>query len=338
MMVNKPRLYIPNWGSRSRQGTRDHDNDDAYDYFEVSRADGNSTVYVALVADGVTNTAGGAQASRIAVEAVKATLQESPGRQETLSEWLEFAILRANEEILFQAKRNPQWQGMSTTIVLAALAGDRLYVMHLGDSRAYLIRGQTLYQLVDDHTWAQEAINTGMLTTEEASQHPGRNQLLRYLGAQKGVGVDRGIIALGTTQREEYLTVQPGDAILLCTDGVHSRVSEAEIRQVLLDHVGYPQDAVDDLTEKAVDKGERDDITAVLMELPPGRNELSMRLDPAQPLPPPLVAPQVRPPSPPRSASQPRQSSVWFWLLLVVGSALVVLTVLLIWLRLNGQV
>ena len=326
MTVNKPRLYMPNWGSRSRQGTRDHDNDDAYDYFEVQRADGASTVYVAIVADGVTNTAGGAQASRIAVEAVKATLQESPGRQETLSEWLEFAILHANEEILFQAKRNPQWQGMSTTIVLAALAGDRLYVMHLGDSRAYLRRGQMLYQLVADHTWAQEAINTGILTSEEAAQHPGRNQLLRYLGAQKGLGVDRGIIAPGATQREEYVTVQPGDAILLCTDGLHSRVSEDEIRQLLLEHVGYPQDAVDDLTEKAVNKGERDDITAVLMELPPGRNELSMRLDGYQPVVTPLPPPKTR------------QSSVWFWLLLVVVGALVVMTVLLLWLRLNGSI
>jgi len=96
---------------------------------------------------------------------------------------------------------------------------------------------------------------------EEAAQHPGRNQLLRYLGAQKGMGVDRGIIAPGTSQREEYLMAQPGDAILLCSDGLHSKVSEAEIKQGILEHVGYPQDAVDALIEKAVEKGERDDIT-----------------------------------------------------------------------------
>src|SRR4051812_48051569 len=104
MTVNKTRpptahvQYHPAIGARSRTGTRDHDNDDSYEYFVVERADGGGAVYVAIVADGVTNTAGGAQASRIAVEAVKATLQESPGRQETLSEWLEFAITHANEE------------------------------------------------------------------------------------------------------------------------------------------------------------------------------------------------------------------------------------------------
>lgn len=320
MTVNKIHLYNPNWGLRSRTGARDHDNDDSCEYFEVERADGNGTIYIAIVADGVTNTAGGAQASRIAVETVKATLQESPGRRETLSEWLEFSILQANEEILFQAKRNPQWQGMSTTIVLAALAGEKLYVMHLGDSRAYLIRDKAIYQLVSDHTWAQEAIHTGILTSEEATQHPGRNQLLRYLGAQKGLGVDRGIIVPGTTQREEYLAAQPGDAVLLCSDGLHGRVSEAEIKQVILEHVGYPQDAVDALIEKAVEKGERDDITGVLFELPPGRKELPSDTD---------VTTPIAAPTPIKA----KQSGPWLWMLLALVGALTVAAILLIWLN-----
>jgi serine/threonine protein phosphatase PrpC len=320
MTVNKTRAYHPNFGMLSRTGARDHGNDDSCDYFVVERADGGGTVYIAIVADGVTNTAGGAQASRIAVEAVKATLQEAPSRQETLSEWLEFAILHANEEILFQAKRNPQWQGMSTTIVLAALAGEKLYVMHLGDSRAYLSRGNAIYQLVADHTWAQEAINTGILTTEEAAQHPGRNQLLRYLGAQKGLGVDRGIIVPGTTQREEYLTAQPGDTILLCTDGLHSRVSQAEIKQIVLEHVGYPQDAVDALIEKAVEKGERDDITAVLLELPPGHKELPSGVDAPK-----LVAAPA--------TAQKKGLGVWLWVLLVLIGALALAAILLTSLR-----
>ncbi|MCX6043502.1 MAG: protein phosphatase 2C domain-containing protein [Chloroflexi bacterium] len=325
MTVNKTRpptalvQHHPAVGARSRTGTRDHDNDDSYDYFVVERADGGGAVYVAIVADGVTNTAGGAQASRIAVEAVKATLQESPGRQETLSEWLEFAITHANEEILFQAKRNPQWQGMSTTIVLAALAGEKLYVMHLGDSRAYLIRGNAIYQLVADHTWAQEAINMGVLTVEEAAQHPGRNQLLRYLGAQKGLGVDRGIIVPATTRREEYLAAQPGDAILLCSDGLHNRVSDAELKQAILEHVGYPQDAVDALLEKAVEKGERDDITAIVLELPPGHKELPNGVD----APTPSVAPV------------PTKNGFGLWLLLTLVGVLALLAVLLLWLRLG---
>lgn len=295
-MMGKPQpATAPNVGATSRTGTRGETNDDAYDFFAVERVDRAEKVYVAVVADGVTGTTGGAQASRIAVETVKATLQEAPSKQETLSEWLEFAIVRANEEILFTAKQNPQWQGMSTTIVLAAVAGEKLYAMHLGDSRAYLVRGQEMYQLVADHTWTQEAINAGSLTAEEALRHPGRNQLLRFLGNRKTIGVDRGIIAPGTNRREEYLTTQPGDTILLCTDGVHSRVTDAEIRQILLEHAGYPQDAVDELVAAAVAKGERDDITAVLMEVPPGRKEPTRTLvTPAPPTPPPKAGTRWR--------------------------------------------
>jgi serine/threonine protein phosphatase PrpC len=292
-------LHRPQVGMATRQGARSADNNDQYDYFEVDRreittrlpaplADGDekttplnyqrmehllttnqaADVYVAVVADGVTSTAGGAQASKLAVQAVRATLQEPPSRHETLSEWLEFAIMRANEEILFEGKRNPEWQGMSTTIVLAALVGEKLYVMHLGDSRAYLLRDGKLYQLTADHTWTQEALNAGSITVAEASQHPGRNQLLRYLGSQRSIAVDRGIIAPGTTQREEYLLAQPGDMLLLCTDGLHHLLSPDEIRQTLVEHTGYPQDAVDELISRAVEKGERDDITAILLELP----------------------------------------------------------------------
>jgi len=304
MPRNNSSLYPPNVASQSRTGTRHPSNDDSCDFFAISRGDSLGAVYVAVVADGVTGTVGGAQASQIAVETIKTTLQEAPSRQETLSEWLEFAILRANEEILFEAKRNPQWQGMSTTIVLAALAGEKLYVMHLGDSRAYLLRGDALYQLVADHTWTQEAVQTGIITAQEALSHPGRNQLLRYLGTTKYVGVDRGVIALGSNQREEYLTVQPGDEILLCSDGLHGRVSEAELTQIMLEHIGYPQDAVDELVEKAVAKGERDDITAVLMALPPGRKDLTMPLRTLAVDPLPVVA---KTPS----------ASIWWWLLLL---------------------
>jgi serine/threonine protein phosphatase PrpC len=252
-------------GIKSQAGSRGHSNDDSCDFFIVPRGQWNEPIAVAVVADGVTGTVGGAQASQIAVETVRSVLQSAPSRHETVSEWLEAAIVHANQEILFATKNNPQWQGMSTTIVLAALTGGKLYVMHLGDSRAYLLRDDQLYQLVADHTWAQEAVDTGMLTEDEAAAHPGRNQLMRYLGAQKGVDVDRGIIAPGSMGREEYLLTQPGDHILLCTDGLHRRVNEAELRQSILDHVGYPQDAVEALIESAQHKGERDDITAILL-------------------------------------------------------------------------
>jgi PPM family protein phosphatase len=305
----------PNVGAGSRTGARGETNDDAYDFFAVERIDLAETVYVALVADGVTGTTGGAQASRIAVQTVKAILQEAPSKQETLSEWLEFAIVRANEEILFAAKQNPQWQGMSTTIVLVAVAGEKLYAMHLGDSRAYLIRGQKIYQLVADHTWTQEAINAGSLTAAEAAHHPGRNHLLRFLGGRKTVGVDRGIIAPDSNRREEYLTTQPGDTILLCTDGVHGGLDDGEIRRIVLEHAGRPQAAVEGLIAAAVAKGQRDDITAVILELPAGRQEPARALVTA-------TAP------PPRRSVTPGWR--WRWQLLLPALAVLLLLIFLL--------
>lgn len=254
---------------QSQQGTRGKENDDYYGWFAVERRDQQRTVYVALVADGVTSTEGGAQASRIAVDAVGAALAERPDTRETLSEWLANAILHANEEILFEAKRNPQWKGMSTTIVLAALAGEKLYVMNLGDSRAYLLRAGRLYQLTADHTWAQAAYEAGTITAAEAQHHPGRNQLQRYLGGQHTVNVARGLIAPDASHMEEYLLVQPGDALLLCTDGIYRRLAPDFIGQTMVAHPGDPQSVVDTLVATATAYGEIDDITALAVEISP---------------------------------------------------------------------
>ena len=235
---------------------------------DLSTDDLTEKIYIAVVADGVTSTHGGGKASQIAVESLRINLQDSPSRQETISEWLEFAIQRANEEILFEAKRNPQWKGMSSTIALAALAGEKLYILHLGDSRAYLMRKKQLYQLTTDHTWAQESLNSGAPLRVENGPQPGSNHLLRYLGAQKLSAVDRGILSPTTDQREEYLLVEPGDAVLLCTDGLYRRLTNKEITATVWAHTGYPQDAVDELLEQVVVKGEQDDITAILLEIP----------------------------------------------------------------------
>ncbi|MEZ4861393.1 MAG: protein phosphatase 2C domain-containing protein [Caldilineaceae bacterium] len=264
-------ILKPAVGAKSQQGTRGKGNDDHYAWFAVERADLQRTIHIAVVADGVTSEVGGAQASRIAIEAIKAALYEHPDREATLSEWLAGAIMHANEEILFEVKRNPQLKGMSTTLVLGALAGSKLYVMHLGDSRAYLLRDQKLYQLTTDHTWAQEAMAAGAITQEEAAQHPGRNQLQRYLGAQHTINVARGLIDPCSGQMEEYLHLQPEDALLFCTDGLYRRLDAAEIKERILEHTGYPQDSIEDLIERAAAKGEVDDITAILVELPTER-------------------------------------------------------------------
>lgn len=258
----------PPFGLHSHQGQRGAENDDHATWFAVPRPDRGYTVYIAAVADGVTSTTGGAQASQIAVEALAAALREPPDPQETLLAWLIDAIHHANDEILFTAKRQPEWQGMSTTLVVAALAGSKLYVLHLGDSRAYLISNGQLHQLTTDHTWAQAAVNAGALSAAEAARHPGRHQLRRYLGGQQRLNVAGGVIDPQTGQIEEYLHVQPGDRILLCTDGIHHRLPAATIQQLLADHHIAPQTSVEHLVNAAIASGEIDDITALIFTIP----------------------------------------------------------------------
>lgn len=315
MDANTPRI-----AQKSQQGSRGKEsNDDHCAWFVVPRPDRQQTVYIAAVADGVTSTVGGAQASNIAIESIKAALQERSTPSTTISEWLAAAAYHANEEILFEARRNPQWKGMSTTLVLTALVGRKLYIMHLGDSRAYLIRENNIHQLTDDHTWVQEALNAGSITTQEAEQHPGRNQLQRYLGAQSNINVDRGLIDPRSGYLEESLTLCPGDKVLLCTDGIHKRVSAQEIKQVVLAHAGYPQDALEELVATALAKREVDDMTAILIDLPPGRQEAieSTTL-------------RLKTPIPVAQNEQPAHTRSWLTLLLI--TLIVLLTLLALYL------
>lgn len=256
----------PMIGLLSHQGKRGEENDDHAAWFSIARSDRKQFIHIGVVADGVTSTAGGAQASRIATEAIEATLRDLPDSRETITEWLATAVRSANEEILFEGKRNPAWQGMSTTVVLAALAGDRLYVLHLGDSRAYLYRENRLYQLTTDHTWAQAAVASGILSKAEAANHPGRNQLQRYLGG-KQIQIAHGVLDPQTGYAEEYLLVQPGDRILLCSDGIYHRVAEERILNII-EQEQRPQTVVESLVQAALDRGEIDDITALFFVVP----------------------------------------------------------------------
>ncbi|MEZ4712056.1 MAG: protein phosphatase 2C domain-containing protein [Caldilineaceae bacterium] len=265
--VMRPRAAPPA-AIKSQQGKRGHENDDHAAWFAIDRPDRQFMVYVGVVADGVTSTAGGAKASAIAVGAIEAALRETPDPQETLSEWFAGAIVHANEEILFEARRNPEWQGMSSTVVMAALAGAKLYVMYMGDSRAYLLRDRHLHQLTTDHTWAQAAVTAGAITASEAATHPGRNQLQRYLGAQHTINVARGVHNPQSGQVEEYLTIEPGDQLLLCTDGVYHRLPDPSIRKILLTHAGDDQAAADALVAASIANGETDDVTALLFTIP----------------------------------------------------------------------
>jgi len=157
---------------------------------------------------------------------------------------------------------------------VAAIEGWQLYVAHLGDSRAYLIRNNVIHSLTVDHTWVQQALDAGRLSEADAKLHPNRHTILRHLGVARGLEIDRELLAFPSDQRlasrrmATSLSLEPGDAILLCSDGVTEKVKDEEILAIVKANKEQPKQAVRQLVQCALDREEGDNITAVLLVMP----------------------------------------------------------------------
>src|SRR5262249_9869366 len=152
-----------------------------------------------------------------------------------------------------QGELIPVLRGMGTTLTLAIISGLDLIVVHLGDSRAYLLRGGRLRQLTRDHTVAQSMVDEGTLTPEEAAIHRSRHALTSALGA----GEERG------DPQVQHLPLADGDQILLCTDGLTEMVDDATISEILCKSASADE-ACQKLVEQALQNGGKDNVTAVL--------------------------------------------------------------------------
>ena len=198
---------------------------------------------LAAVADGMGGHAGGAAASRIAVICAL----ETGGPPEDRVEAADRAVLAAGSAV-------PGLAGMGTTLTLAEFGpGARLALGHVGDSRAYLLRGGRLDQLTTDHNMAQELVDQGEITKEEARTHHYSNWLTQVLGFEDELDVE--------AVRKD---LEAGDRLLLCSDGLHGALPDGEIRRLL--GSGAPSDAVRRLIESANLEGGRDNITAVVVD------------------------------------------------------------------------
>jgi len=207
---------------------------------------------VYIVADGMGGHRGGNVASSLAMEVMSGLA--SGGDWQRLAE----QVRQANHAILERSRGDRSLQGMGTTITATYMDGDEVHFAHVGDSRAYLLRGGTLSQITTDHTLVHEMVKRNQITEEEAEHHPQRSILTRALGVDDGVEVD-----------EFPLQVQPGDRILLCSDGLHAMVDDDVIKQVL-EQEPDPQRAAERLVELANEAGGLDNITVVVMDYAAG--------------------------------------------------------------------
>jgi protein phosphatase len=224
---------------------------------------------VAVVADGVGGHQAGEVASSIAVEMISQLIAESDATHPLAT--LEGAFHRANQAIYSQATIDPSNAGMSTTAACAWIIGDQLYTASMGDSRIYLKRGDRITQLTVDHTWVQEAIESGLLTREQVRSHPNAHLIRRYLGSKQPAipdfrmhlsPADQG----GNTAANQGLVLEAGDYLLLCTDGLTDLVTDDEILSSIETFSG--DEGIHQLIQLANSRGGHDNITIIGIQVP----------------------------------------------------------------------
>lgn len=207
-----------------------------------------------MVADGMGGHLAGEKAAQSAVEVITAMICEEGARNGDAIGQLRRAIQEANRQIVQASLQDASMRGMGTTATVAVADGDNLYLGHVGDSRAYLIKqNKEIEQITEDHSVVAQLLKAGAITPQEAAHHPYRNVITRCLGMQMDVEADT-----VTT------TWQPGDSLLLCTDGLSGLVSDDELLAMATADED-PQDACQKMLDLAMARGGYDNITVVLI-------------------------------------------------------------------------
>ena len=222
--------------------------------------------HVFLVADGVGGSQAGEVASGLTVRTIEDFLLNTLKRFSNLQASEEQGALRDLQNALFQADSrifeeaatHPEWQGMGTTLTMAFAVNWRLFVVHAGDCRCYLLSGGQLQQITQDHTVVAEMVRQGIITPQSQKDHPWRHVVTNILGGKDpGVRVDL-----------HSLDLHAADVVLLCSDGLTEMVSEEHIAAMLQEE-NDPQCACERLVRKANEQGGKDNITVIVAHIKP---------------------------------------------------------------------
>jgi protein phosphatase len=204
------------------------------------------------VADGM----GGAQAGEVASKLAASALEGGDLAELSGLERVDALIQEANRRIYDRATTDPSASGMGTTMTVALVEGMTVAIGHVGDSRAYLVRGDSMEQLTEDHSLVNELLKSGKLSEEEAQIHPQRSVITRAVGTDPDVDVDAFTIE-----------AEDGDVFLICSDGLTDMVEDVDILDVVDRHRDDLQKAVKSLVQTANKEGGDDNITAVAFRI-----------------------------------------------------------------------
>jgi protein phosphatase len=216
-----------------------------------------------IVADGMGGHNAGEQASALAVVTIEDFLLNTLRwfftlQGDNLLTEFQNALRAADERVFDESRRRPEMRGMGTTLTFGYAVADTLYVVHAGDSRLYVLRDGTLFQITTDHTLVGELLRQHVIDEKAASTHPMRNVITNTIGGDRQ----------GVHPEVNKITLKPYDCVLLCSDGLTEMVAEAEITQVL-STIADPQACCAQLIGRANQAGGQDNITAVVARFVP---------------------------------------------------------------------
>jgi serine/threonine protein phosphatase PrpC len=218
------------------------------------------------VCDGMGGHNAGEVASRMAIETISAFVERSAVEQEITWPWgldsalsfdanrLKTAIRLANSRVFQAADKREDLTGMGTTVVATIVSGSTMTVGSAGDSRCYLVRGQKLRQLTRDDSWVSAAVGEGILNSDDIERHPLRNVITKAVGARDSIDLD--VV--------EH-TLEPGDVVLLCSDGLHGMLNDGDLGRLLLPAPDSLELTAGALVDAANEAGGRDNVTVVLL-------------------------------------------------------------------------
>ncbi|HLS14010.1 MAG TPA: protein phosphatase 2C domain-containing protein [Beutenbergiaceae bacterium] len=221
----------------------------------VNQDSGYAGPELLVLADGMGGPAGGDIASSVAVGHLAPLDGESHGSDDLLDH-LRTALGNAHRDLVEYSKKRRELKGLGTTVIAVLRSGNRLGMVHIGDSRAYLMHQGELSQVTSDHTFVQHLIDTGELTAEEAEHHPQRSALLRVLGDGD----------VPPVVDESVRQAQVGDRWLLCSDGLSGPVSAETIGETMHEFAD-PGACADELLDLALRAGGQDNITVVIADV-----------------------------------------------------------------------
>lgn len=225
---------VLNYIYTSKVGLKRQKNEDFVRVYELNEG------LLSVLCDGLGGNRGGEVASKLAVESFHQNFSQN--HVADITQKIHNSVLFANEKLIQTANENEEYMGMATTIEVLYIQDDEAYWAHVGDSRIYILKEDSLLQITRDHSFVQKLLDDGYITEKEAEKHPHKNVIMRALGDKHELTIDSNKMNLSKIGKWKFL---------LCTDGVSNLLSKNEIEKILKENV---LDEIPDIFSEMIEK------------------------------------------------------------------------------------